>query len=159
MSTLTVSSPSFKDGGAIPEKHAACGENLSPAISWKGLPPGTKSLAIIAEDPDAPWPRLPLLKWVHWIAYNIPASEGGLAEGADRSEQMASGALSGKNSFKRFGYDGPAPVLGRHRYFFRVYALDSMIELPAGKANKKSLLEAMQGRILEQAELMGTFAR
>lgn len=159
MPTLTVSSPSFKDGGAIPKKHAAAGGNFSPAVSWMGLPPGTKSLAVIVEDPDAPWPRLPLLKWVHWIAYNIPASEGGLPEGVDRSEKLPCGALSGKNSHKRFGYDGPAPVLGSHRYFFRVYALDSMLELHPAKANKKSLLEAMQGRILEQAEIMGTYAR
>jgi hypothetical protein len=154
---LTVESAAFEAGKAIPKKHAykGEGENTSPPLSWSGAPQGTKSFALICDDPDAPSPRNPRENpWVHWVIFNIPADRTTLDEGS------AGDGVEGKNDFKEHGWGGPMPPpgSGTHRYFFKVYALDTKLAL--GKdATKAELLKAMEGHILGQGELHGTYVR
>jgi Raf kinase inhibitor-like YbhB/YbcL family protein len=143
----------FEGAGAIPSKFTCDGQDVSPPLTWSGVPEGTISLALIMDDPDAPAGI-----WVHWVLYGIPASEDGLGEGVPADDVLPDGARSGLNSWRRSGYGGPCPPGGTHRYFFRLYALDSVLELSPG-ATKEALLEAMQGHILGQTELMGTYSR
>src|SRR6185295_508985 len=145
-STLRLHSSSFQSGGMIPAKFTCQGGNLSPELSWKGAPAATKSFAIYCEDPDAPTQT-----WVHWVIYNIPAKATDvttniheLLEGFPRDEKVPGGILQGSNDFKKIGYDGPCPPNGLHRYYFKIYALDSLLAAPAG-LNKAQLLKAMQG--------------
>jgi Raf kinase inhibitor-like YbhB/YbcL family protein len=153
--TLTIESPAFKQNGSIPAKYTDDGEDISPPLTWSNAPEGTKEFALICDDPDAP-----LTTWVHWVIYKIPASATGLPENVARSESLAepAGALQGKNSWKKIGYGGPAPPRGEHRYFFKLYALDTALDASAG-LNKKGLLKAMEGHILAEAELMGRYKR
>lgn len=153
--TLSISSPSFANNGEIPSKHTCEGTNISAPLAWSGAPAGTKSLALIMDDPDAPDPRAPKMTWVHWVVYDIPADTTGLAEGV---QKLPAGAREGKNDWKRTGYGGPCPPIGRHRYFHKLYALD--VVLPdLGEPTKADLERAMQGHILAKGELVGTYQK
>lgn len=150
---FSVKSTAFQPGGEIPKQYTCTGPDLSPALSWNEPPEGTKSFALIVDDPDAP-----VGTWVHWVAYNIPASTRQLPEGVPKTETITSGGVQGTNDFHRIGYGGPCPPPGKpHRYFFKLYALDTTLNLKPG--NKKALEQAMKGHILAQAELMGRFGR
>ncbi len=154
---LHLASPAFADGGEIPREHTCEGPDRSPPLEWSGVPEDTASLVLIVDDPDAPDPAAPKTIWVHWVLYNIPASERGLPEGT-RLADLPSGVREGLNDWKEKGYRGPCPPIGRHRYFHKLYALD--IELPhLGLATKQVIEEAMTGHVLEQAELMGTYQK
>jgi Raf kinase inhibitor-like YbhB/YbcL family protein len=148
-----IQSDVFEAGGPIPGKFSCDGQDVSPPLSWSGLPPGTQTLALVMEDPDAPAGI-----WVHWVLYNIPSDLSGLPEGVPADAELSDGSLSGVNSWGRNGYGGPCPPAGTHRYFFRLYALESHIGLESG-ATKEQLLNAMQGHVLGQAEVMGTYGR
>jgi Raf kinase inhibitor-like YbhB/YbcL family protein len=155
--TLNITSPSFGPNGPIPTRHTCEGQDISPALSWSAGPSGTKCFAVIVDDPDAPDPKAPKTTWVHWVVYNIPASVNELAEGA-ATAGLPAGALSGKNDWKRTGYGGPCPPIGRHRYFHKVYALD--VVLPDLHApDKASLLEAMRGHVLAEGQVVGTYQK
>ncbi|HUI87152.1 MAG TPA: YbhB/YbcL family Raf kinase inhibitor-like protein [Anaerolineales bacterium] len=151
--TLSISSPAFKNGAAIPAMYTCISKDVSPALAWSSQPSATKSFALIMDDPDAPGGT-----WVHWVIYNIPASAHGLPEAAPTKVQLDDGSLNGANSWGHLGYGGPCPPSGTHRYFFKLYALDTMLDLPSG-ASKQKLLAAMQDHILAQGELMGTFSK
>lgn len=150
---LELTSPAFQQGKAIPLKYTCDGSDLSPPLAWSGAPAGTKAFALISDDPDAPAGT-----WVHWVAWNIPASATSMKEGFDTSASLADGTRQGVTDFKRPGYGGPCPPSGTHRYFFKLYALDTVLELPVA-ATKKDLTAAMKGHVLAEAELMGTYAR
>jgi Raf kinase inhibitor-like YbhB/YbcL family protein len=154
---LSLTSSAFGASQVIPEKYTCEGGDTSPPLAWSGVPAGAKSLALIVDDPDAPDPNAPRMTWVHWVLYNIPAKTTAIVEAAS-SAALPAGAIEGPNDFKRVRYGGPCPPIGRHRYFFKLYALDSM--LPAGKPLTKAALEAaMQGHIVAQGELMGTYRK
>lgn len=154
--TLTLTSPVFETGDKIPSKYTCEGEDISPPLNIAGVPEGTKSLAFILDDPDAPDPKAPKRVWVHWIVYNLPPDTGGLPENAG-SGDLPVGAIAGINDKQQTTYHGPCPPIGRHRYFHKLYALDMV--LPATAMTKKALEAAMQGHILAQAELMGTYRK
>lgn len=153
---IHVTSTAFRNGERIPAKYTADGQDVSPPLAWSGLPDGTRELALIMDDPDAPRPE----PWVHWVIYKIPATADGLPEAVPPDKTLArpGGALQGQNSWNRIGYGGPAPPSGIHRYFFKLYALDAPLNLKPG-LSKAQLLEAMQGHILGQGELMGRYSR
>ena len=154
---LTITSPAFANGHEIPSDFTCEGADISPALAWSGAPAGTKSLTLIVDDPDAPDPAAPKMTWVHWVLYNLPADSRGLPEAVEPGD-LPSGTREGKNDWKRTGYGGPCPPIGRHRYFFKLFALDDM--LPDLKAPTKAELEkAMQGHILEKAELLGLYQK
>lgn len=153
---LVLESEVFVDGGRIPERHTCDGVDLSPPLSWDGLPEGTRSLVLIVDDPDAPDPAAPRMVWDHWILYNLPASCGGLPEGVTRSE-LPVGTGEGINSWGRTGYGGPCPPIGRHRYFHRLYALDTRLPDELGQPTKNELLVEMEDHILARTELVGTY--
>ncbi|MDD5461811.1 MAG: YbhB/YbcL family Raf kinase inhibitor-like protein [Methylococcales bacterium] len=155
--TLKLKSPDFNHQGEIPKIFTCDGDNSSPALSWTELPPNTKSLALIVDDPDAPDPAKPKMTWVHWVLYNIPPSVTELPKAVAISA-LPTGILQGKNDWKKTGYGGPCPPTGRHRYFHKLYALD--IELPdLHHPDKAQLEKAMEGHILDKAELIGTYQR
>jgi len=139
--------------GEIPQKYTCDGEDVSPALDWTGLPSETKSLALIVDDPDAPDPAAPRMTWVHWVLYNIPPSANALEEGVTT---LPSGTREGLNDWKRTGYGGPCPPVGRHRYYFKLYALDTVLPDP-GHLTKTVLEEDMRGHILGDAQLIGTY--
>jgi Raf kinase inhibitor-like YbhB/YbcL family protein len=149
---LTITSTAFANGEAIPAKYSCNAEGISPPLAWSGTPEAAKSLALIVDDPDAPAGT-----YVHWVIYNMPAASRGLSESIRPGSQLADGSIQGPNSAGRAGYSPPCPPSGTHRYFFKLYALDSVID--ATGAGKNELLKAMQGHILGQGELMGTFTR
>jgi Raf kinase inhibitor-like YbhB/YbcL family protein len=155
---VTIKSSAFGPGHAIPKQYTGDGKDLSPPLEWSGIPPGTKELALICDDPDAPTAE----PWVHWVLYKIPPSTSVLPEGQPTSATLKepAGALQGKNSWARIGYGGPAPPKGHgtHHYHFKLYALDSGLDLPPA-VDKKSLLNAMQGHVLAEGELVGTYQR
>ncbi len=150
---FSISSPVFKHYGAIPSDYTCDGKNLSPRLNWQNPPEGTKSFALICDDPDAPQGT-----FVHWVVYNIPATSTGTPEGVATTDTLADGSLQGTTSFGKKGFGGPCPPSGEHRYFFKLYAVDTMLALPAG-ATKEQLLDAMKGHIVAQAELVGTYRR
>ena len=151
---LSISSPAFSAGGSIPAKHTCEGADLSPALTWSGVPAGAKSLALIMDDPDAPDPAKPKMVYVHWVLYNLAADSTGLPEGVTDLR----GGRDGTNDWNRTGYGGPCPPIGRHRYFFKLFALD--VVLPdLGAATKTQLEQAMQGHVVATAELMGTYQK
>jgi Raf kinase inhibitor-like YbhB/YbcL family protein len=155
--TFSVQSSSFSDGGEIPSRFTCEGADVSPAISWSGVPAGTKSLALIVDDPDAPDPQAPKMTWVHWVLYNIPPTATGLQE-AVKHDALPSGTREGLNDWKRMGYGGPCPPIGRHRYFHKLYALDTT--LPDLQAPTKGDLEkAMAGHVLAEARIVGTYQK
>jgi Raf kinase inhibitor-like YbhB/YbcL family protein len=152
--TLEVTSTAFQSGATIPREYTGDGADRSPPLRWSEPPSGTKSLALICEDPDAPRGT-----WVHWVLFNLPAQERGLEEGVPREDVLGNGAKQGKNDFGKIGYGGPAPPKGKpHRYFFKLYALDTPLDLPAG-ATKAQLLEVMRGHVLADGQLMGIYGR
>lgn len=151
---LEIKSSAFEEGSSIPAKYTCKGEDVSPPLSFSGVPKEAKSLALICDDPDAPF-----MTWVHWVMYNIPAGESGLKEDVPEEETLPNGAIQGKNDFRKIGYGGPCPPPGGpHRYYFKLYALDRRLDLSPG-ATKSALLKAMEGHILEEAQLMGKFKR
>ena len=152
---LTLSSPSFDNGGTIPVSHTCQGDDRSPALQWDGVPAKARSLVLIVDDPDAPDPRAPKMTWVHWVLYNIPAAAGGLPE-AVASGSLPDGTGEGLNDWKRTGYGGPCPPIGRHRYFFKLYALDTVLE-GLQRPTKSQVEAAMQGHVIAKAELVGTY--
>jgi Raf kinase inhibitor-like YbhB/YbcL family protein len=154
---LTIASSAFSPNGEIPVRYTCDGEDISPALEWSGLPEGSKSLALIVDDPDAPDPAAPKMTWVHWVLYNIPPSATGLAEGVGPKD-LPSGTKEGLNDWKRTGYGGPCPPIGRHRYFHKLYALDVVLS-DLGRPTKKELEKAMEGHILSKIELVGTYQR
>jgi Raf kinase inhibitor-like YbhB/YbcL family protein len=154
---MIITSPSFNHNGTIPARHTCNGTDVSPQLVWTGVPAGTKSLAMIVDDPDAPDPAAPRMTWVHWVLYNIPANTDGLPE-STTAEMLPDGTLEGVNDWQHTGYQGPCPPIGTHRYFFKLYALD--VVLPNLKRPSKPALEkAMQGHILAQSELVGLYQR
>lgn len=154
---LRLTSPAFHDRHAIPRRFTCEGEERSPPLAWSGAPAGTQSFALIVEDPDAPDPAAPQRIFVHWVLYNIPADLMVLPEGG-ASSALPKGAAQGRNDFGERKYGGPCPPIGRHRYFFKLHALDVL--LPAQTPLDKNALEgAMQGHILEQVELVGTYQK
>ncbi len=153
--SLSLTSPAFGHQQPIPETFTCQGDDRSPALAWSGVPAGTRSLALICDDPDAPDPRAPKMTWVHWVLYNLPATSAGLPEAVTA---LPEGTREGKNDWKRTGYGGPCPPIGRHRYFFKLYALDAV--LPDLHAPTRPQLErAMEGHVLEKAELVGTYQK
>ena len=155
--TFTLSSPAFENGTSIPSVYTRCdGDDHSPPLNWSGLPPDTKSLSLIVDDPDAPDPAAPKMTWVHWVLYNIPPSCTGLTEGCS---SLPEGTKQALNDWKATGYGGPAPPKGRHRYFHKLYALDTVLPDLGRKATKATLLEAMKGHIISQTELVGTYKK
>ena len=151
---IRLASPEFADGAAIPIKYTCDGKDVSPALQWSGLPAGTKSLALIADDPDAPGGT-----FVHWVLYDLPSSASELPEGVAKVETLPNGAKQGTNGARSLGYRGPCPPQGNpHRYFFKLYALDAELGLPPG-ATKEDLLKAMEGHVLAEGQLMGTYQR
>lgn len=151
-----LTSSAFQDHGPMPSRYTCEGGDTSPVLAWSGAPAGTKSYALIVDDPDAPDPAAPKMTWVHWVVYDIPPTVMSLAEGASKS--MPTGSRDGVSSFEKLGYGGPCPPIGRHRYFHKLYALD--IVLPdLGKADKDQLLAAMQGHVLAEADLIGTYQK
>jgi Raf kinase inhibitor-like YbhB/YbcL family protein len=153
---LTIESTAFQANGEIPRKYTCEGDGVSPPLAWRGEPAGTKSFALILDDPDAPDPKAPKVTWVHWVVYNLPAGTHALVEGG--SKQPPAGARNGKNDWKRTGYDGPCPPIGRHRYFHKIYALD--VELPdLREPTKMQLEDAMKGHVIARAELVGTYQK
>ena len=154
---LSLSSPVFTHNGPIPKLYTCQGKDISPALVWSGLPDGTKSIALIVDDPDAPDPAAPKRTWVHWVLYNIPPSASGLQE-AVNATGLPTGTRQGRNDWDRTGYGGPCPPIGRHRYFHKLYALDVVLQ-DLKQPTKATLLEAMKGHILEQVELVGTYQK
>lgn len=152
---FSISSPQFSNGGAIPARFTCEGSDTSPALAFAGAPDGTRSLALIVDDPDAPDPKAPRMTWVHWVLYNLPAGTAGLAKGV---ADLPDGTLSGLNDWKRTGYGGPCPPIGRHRYFFKLYALDSVLP-DLGRPDKAQLLDAIEGHVLARAKLVGTYEK
>lgn len=155
--SLTLTSASFEPGGDIPTKYTCEGEDLSPPLAWSDLPAGTKSLALIVDDPDAPDPAAPKMTWVHWVLYNLPPSATGLSEDVG-SGGLPEGALEGLNDWKRTGYGGPCPPIGRHRYFHKLFALDTRLS-DLARPTKAELEQAMAGHVLAQTELIGTYQK
>lgn len=155
--TMELSSSAFAQHGDIPSLYTCEGSDQSPPLAWSGLPAGTLSLALIVDDPDAPDPAAPRMTWVHWVLYNLPPATTGLAAGASAAG-LPDGTRTGLNDWKRQGYGGPCPPIGRHRYIHKIYALDTV--LPDLKpATKDALLKAMQGHILAQTELVGYYRK
>ncbi len=154
---LSLESSAFTHEGEIPSVHTCEGRDVSPALSWTGIPDGTRTLALIVDDPDAPDPAAPKMTWVHWVLYNIPASARELSQGVAPAH-LPAGTMEGVNDWKRTGFGGPCPPIGRHRYYHKLYALDT--ELPdLGTPTKVRLEEAMAGHILAEAVLMGTYEK
>ena len=151
--TIQLTSSAFAEGGMIPERYTCDGRNVSPDLTWAGIPGETRTLALICDDPDAP-----VGTWVHWVLFNMPASADGLPAGIPPDATLENGARHGTNDFRRLGYGGPCPPGGTHRYFFKLYALDSALDLESG-ITKARLLEAMKGHILAEAHLMGKYKR
>jgi Raf kinase inhibitor-like YbhB/YbcL family protein len=151
---FTISSSSFQNGGEIPKKFACDGADVSPELSWSEPPAGSKSFALIADDPDAP-----VGTWTHWVVFDLPASITSLPENVSKVDELPSGGRQGRNDFRKIGYGGPCPPPGKpHRYFFKLYALDSKLNLKPG-SSKQEVEQAMQGHILGKAEWMGRYRR
>jgi Raf kinase inhibitor-like YbhB/YbcL family protein len=150
---IKLTSAAFKEGQAIPRQYTCDGVNVSPPLEWTGVPKSAKTIAIICDDPDAPAGT-----WVHWVLYNLPTENIGLVENLPATENLKAGGFQGKNDFGKVGYGGPCPPSGTHRYFFKIYALDSELPLKAG-ATKADVEKAMEGHVVLQGQLMGTYKR
>jgi Raf kinase inhibitor-like YbhB/YbcL family protein len=152
--SFALKTTAFAQGAEIPRKYTCDGADLSPPLAWDGVPAGTHSLALIADDPDAP-----VGTWTHWVIWNIPTEVAALPEGVPTNESLDTGPRQGRNDFKRIGYGGPCPPPGKaHRYFFKLYALDAGLDLKAG-SSRSELERAMKGHILSETQWMGTYAR
>jgi len=152
---MKITSTAFAHNGAIPPKYTCEGSDVSPPLTWSGVPPNAKSLVLIVDDPDAPDPAAPKMTWVHWVLYNIPASASALAEAV---QSLPQGTLEGLNDWKRTGYGGPCPPIGRHRYFHKLYALDATLP-DLQKPDKAKLEGAMKKHVVGQTELIGTYQK
>ncbi|MGD2295867.1 MAG: YbhB/YbcL family Raf kinase inhibitor-like protein [Candidatus Aminicenantes bacterium] len=150
---IKITSDAFQEGDMIPKKHTCDGINISPQLAWEGVPEGTETLALINDDPDAP-----MGTWVHWVVFDIPAHVREIPENVPPERELGTGGKQGVNDFGKIGYGGPCPPSGTHRYYFKLYALDSVIGLERG-ATKDDLLKAMEGHILAQGQLMGRYSR
>ena len=150
---FTLTSSAFANGGSIPARYSCLGEEASPPLEWNEPPAGVKSFSLIMDDADAP-----MGTWVHWVLYNIPITAHGWPENTPDDAELVNGAMQGKNSGGGIGYGGPCPPWGTHRYFIKLYALDTMLD-PGSGMNKEQLLSAMQGHVLAQSELMGLFSK
>ena len=148
-----LTSVAFQEGQPIPRPYSCDGVNISPPLEWSGVPKTAKTVAIIADDPDAPAGT-----WTHWVLYNLPADNIGLVENVPATENLKAGGFQGKNDFAKVGYGGPCPPSGTHRYFFRIYAADGELSLKAG-ATRTELEKALEGHVVGQAQLMGTYHR
>ena len=155
---MDLRSNAFVDGAPIPARHTCEGADVSPPLAWTGVPAGAKSLALVVDDPDAPDPAHPKMTWVHWVLYNLPASATGLPEGVAHTA-LPAGTVEGTNDWRRTGWGGPCPPIGRHRYFFKLYALDAALPKALGAATKAALEKAMRGRVLAGATLVGTYQK
>lgn len=153
--SLTLGSSAFRADTSIPKPYTCEGEDISPPLHWSGTPPGTMSYALIMDDPDAPDPAAPQRTWVHWVLYNIPASATGLPEAVQKRD-LPAGTHEGLNDWKATGYGGPCPPIGRHRYVHKLYALDAVLP-DLGTPEKARLEQAMQGHVIEQAQLIGSY--
>ncbi|MCH7574406.1 MAG: YbhB/YbcL family Raf kinase inhibitor-like protein [Candidatus Marinimicrobia bacterium] len=150
---MQITSNAFTEGGNIPARFTCDGDDISPELAWSGLPAGTRTLILICDDPDAPGGT-----WDHWVMFNIPAAVAGLPEDAKRQEVSGQGSVEGTNSWGKTGYGGPCPPAGTHRYYFKLYALDSALTLDSTAA-KKDVEQAMEGHVLGQAQIMGRYSR
>lgn len=153
---MVLASSAFGNDGAIPDAYTCAGQDMSPPLAWSGVPAGTRSLVLIVDDPDAPDPAAPKMTWVHWVLYNLPPGAAGLPAGVAERD-LPAGTRAGQNDWKRSGYGGPCPPVGRHRYFHKLYALDAVLP-DLGFPTKAEVEKAMQGHILGQAQLIGTYA-
>ena len=153
MDSLTITSKAFNHMQPILPQYTCDGADVSPPLSWSALPPAAKSITLICDDPDAP-----AKTWVHWVVYDLPPTVDSLPESVPKTDTIPGGGKQGKTDFNRIGWNGPCPPGGTHRYFFKLYALDTMLNLPAGKT-KSEIEKAMKGHILAQGELMGTYTR
>ena len=154
---MTLTSPAFTQGQSIPQQYTCEGANISPALQWQNLPAGTRSLALIVDDPDAPDPAAPKITWVHWVLYDIPPTAKGLATHMTTA-QLPKGAAEGSNSWNKDEYGGPCPPIGRHRYFFKLYALDRQLEFSEAPT-RDELLSAIKGHVIGETSLMGTYRK
>jgi len=152
---LIIKTNAFTEGGKIPSRYTCEGNDISPPLIWEGIPDNTRSLVLIVDDPDAPDPKAPKMTWVHWVLYNIPSNTTGLAEGV---VDLPTGTAEGINDWKRTGYGGPCPPIGRHRYFHKLYALDTVLD-GLDKPTKASLEKAMDGHVIGETVLMGTYEK
>lgn len=150
---FVLTSTAFATQDAIPALYTCEGRDVSPPLAWSGVPPGAKSLALIVDDPDAPDPAAPKMTWVHWVLYNLPVSSNGLPEGV---KTLPGGTREGVNDWRRTGYGGPCPPIGTHRYFHKLYALDTVLP-DLGQPSKAQLERAMHGHVLQQTELLGRY--
>ncbi|MBM4271663.1 MAG: YbhB/YbcL family Raf kinase inhibitor-like protein [Deltaproteobacteria bacterium] len=150
---MLITSSAFTEGSMIPAKYTCDGQDISPPLAWREAPAGTKSFALICDDPDAP-----MGTWVHWVVYNIPPNIDKLDENVKPEKEFKDGMRQGSNSWPRIGYGGPCPPSGTHRYYFKLYALDTMLELKTG-ATKAQVLQAMKGHVLAESQLMGKYKR
>lgn len=154
--TFRITSPAFTPEGVIPSRYTCDGDDVSPALSWEGAPEGTRSFALLVIDPDAPDPAAPKMTYVHWVLYDMPPSAGGLPEGVGAGA-LPPGTREGRNDWHRTGWGGPCPPIGRHRYFFQLYALDALLG-DLGEPTRATLDRAMTPHVLARAELMGTYS-
>jgi Raf kinase inhibitor-like YbhB/YbcL family protein len=151
--TINITSTAFEEGGMMPKQYTCDGQDVSPPLAWTSVPDGTQSLALICDDPDAP-----MGTWVHWVLFNLPAEVKELSEHVPPKKTLENGAKQGKNDFRKIGYGGPCPPGGTHRYYFKLYALDTVLHANPGIA-KQELLNAMEGHILAEGQLMGKYTR
>jgi len=154
---FALTSTAFASGEEIPARFTCEGEDLSPALAWSGAPAATRSFALVVDDPDAPDPKAPRTTWVHWVLYDLPAETGALPEGVAPSA-LPAGTREGTNDWRRTGWGGPCPPIGRHRYFFKLYALDTVLP-DLGRPDARTLERAMAGHVLARAELVGTYQK
>jgi len=151
---MKLGSNAFAHGGEIPRRYTCDGDDVAPPLAWSGVPKGAQSLALVVDDPDAPDPRAPKMTWVHWVVVDLPPDATGLPEGG----ALPAGARAGRNDWKNAAWGGPCPPVGRHRYFFKLYALDTRLAAPA-HPTKAELERAMRGHVLASAELVGTYEK
>ena len=154
---MQIASSAFAESQSIPRQYTCEGSDASPPLAWSGVPPAAKSLVLIVDDPDAPDPAAPRMTWVHWLLYNLPPGTSALPEGVARGA-LPAGTLEGLNDWRRTGYGGPCPPIGRHRYFFKLYALDRLLP-DLGRPTKAALEKAMQGHVVGEAVLVGTYQK
>jgi Raf kinase inhibitor-like YbhB/YbcL family protein len=155
--TMRITSTAFADGGIMPVKFTCEGKDISPPLAWSGVPAETRSLVLIVDDPDAPDPKAPRMTWVHWVLYDLPPETSGLHENANATG-LPAGTKVGVNDWKRMDYGGPCPPIGRHRYFHKLYALDTKLS-DLGKPTKADVEAAMKGHILAQTHIVGTYEK
>jgi Raf kinase inhibitor-like YbhB/YbcL family protein len=155
--TMTITSTAFAANASIPARYTCEGDDVSPPLAWSGVPAAAKSLALIVDDPDAPDPAAPRMTWVHWVLYNLPVASGGVPE-AVSAARLPAGTREGVNDWQRTGYGGPCPPIGRHRYFHKLYALDTVLP-DLKRPNKAALEKAMKGHVVAEAQLIGTYQK